>query len=51
MFLLFLCTLGRLKFSSIAVVIYNGTVRSAGVNYGKKYALFGLRERPQDIAI
>jgi hypothetical protein len=34
--------------SSIAVVTYYGAVKGAGLVYGKKHELLGLRKRPQD---
>jgi hypothetical protein len=45
--LLFFWTFESSKFSSIPYLIYYGTVRSAGKNYGKKYALLEVTSLPQ----
>jgi hypothetical protein len=42
-------SLGEPKFPSIPDVTYYGTVRRAGEDYGKKPALLGFRNPPQDI--
>ena len=51
MFLLFFYTSESPKFSSIAVVIYYDTVRSASENYGKDVKLFNRKHILQDVVV